>query len=58
MELKGFTTITKSQKTAKTKIALIEITLDRVKEIQVPQWVSDWPEWMPEEGIGFFGEES
>jgi tRNA-Thr(GGU) m(6)t(6)A37 methyltransferase TsaA len=25
---------------------------DRVKETRVPRWVLDWPEWMPEEGIG------
>lgn len=25
---------------------------DRVEEFRVPEWVSDWPEWMPEEGLG------
>ena len=25
---------------------------DRVKEARIPQWLSDWPEWMPEQGIG------
>jgi tRNA-Thr(GGU) m(6)t(6)A37 methyltransferase TsaA len=25
---------------------------DRVKEAYIPEWLSDWPEWMPEEGIG------
>jgi tRNA-Thr(GGU) m(6)t(6)A37 methyltransferase TsaA len=25
---------------------------DRVRETRVPEWVRDWPEWMPEEGIG------
>jgi tRNA-Thr(GGU) m(6)t(6)A37 methyltransferase TsaA len=25
---------------------------DRVKEAQIPEWLSDWPEWMPEEGLG------
>jgi tRNA-Thr(GGU) m(6)t(6)A37 methyltransferase TsaA len=25
---------------------------DRIQEFVVPDWVSDWPEWMPEEGIG------
>jgi tRNA-Thr(GGU) m(6)t(6)A37 methyltransferase TsaA len=25
---------------------------DRVRETRVPEWVQDWPEWMPEEGIG------
>jgi tRNA-Thr(GGU) m(6)t(6)A37 methyltransferase TsaA len=25
---------------------------DRVKEATIPEWLSDWPEWMPEEGIG------
>lgn len=25
---------------------------DRVEAFSVPEWVSDWPEWMPEEGLG------
>jgi tRNA-Thr(GGU) m(6)t(6)A37 methyltransferase TsaA len=25
---------------------------DRVKEARIPEWLLDWPEWMPEEGIG------
>jgi tRNA-Thr(GGU) m(6)t(6)A37 methyltransferase TsaA len=25
---------------------------DRVQEACIPAWLSDWPEWMPEEGIG------
>jgi tRNA-Thr(GGU) m(6)t(6)A37 methyltransferase TsaA len=25
---------------------------DRVKEATIPEWLSDWPEWMPEEGTG------
>jgi len=25
---------------------------DRVKRARIPEWLSDWPEWMPEEGIG------
>jgi tRNA-Thr(GGU) m(6)t(6)A37 methyltransferase TsaA len=25
---------------------------DRVKEAHIPEWLSDWPEWMPEEGLG------
>lgn len=25
---------------------------DRVKEAHIPEWLSYWPEWMPEEGIG------
>ncbi len=24
---------------------------DRVKSAQIPDWLSDWPEWMPEDGI-------
>ena len=24
---------------------------DRVREAHIPEWLSDWPEWMPEEGI-------
>jgi len=25
---------------------------DRVERARIPEWLSDWPEWMPEEGIG------
>jgi len=25
---------------------------DRVKQAKIPEWLSDWPEWMPETGIG------
>jgi tRNA-Thr(GGU) m(6)t(6)A37 methyltransferase TsaA len=25
---------------------------DRVKEARIPRWLSEWPEWMPEEGPG------
>ena len=25
---------------------------DRVEEFSVPEWVFDWPEWMPKEGLG------
>ncbi len=25
---------------------------DRVKEARIPEWLSDWPEWMPDEGLG------
>ncbi len=25
---------------------------DRVKEAHIPEWLSDWPEWMPANGIG------
>jgi len=25
---------------------------DRVKEANIPEWLSYWPEWMPEEGLG------
>jgi tRNA-Thr(GGU) m(6)t(6)A37 methyltransferase TsaA len=25
---------------------------DRVVEAHIPSWLSDWPEWMPEEGTG------
>jgi len=25
---------------------------DRVKEAHIPEWLSGWPEWMPEDGIG------
>ena len=25
---------------------------DRVKQTRIPEWLSDWPEWMPEDGIG------
>jgi tRNA-Thr(GGU) m(6)t(6)A37 methyltransferase TsaA len=25
---------------------------DRVKDVRVPPWASDWPQWFPEEGLG------
>lgn len=25
---------------------------DRVREARIPEWLSDWPEWMPDEGLG------
>ena len=25
---------------------------DRVREARLPEWLSDWPEWMPEDGMG------
>jgi tRNA-Thr(GGU) m(6)t(6)A37 methyltransferase TsaA len=25
---------------------------DRVQEAHIPEWLSDWPEWMPDTGIG------
>jgi tRNA-Thr(GGU) m(6)t(6)A37 methyltransferase TsaA len=25
---------------------------DRVREVRVPGWAADWPEWLPEEGLG------
>jgi tRNA-Thr(GGU) m(6)t(6)A37 methyltransferase TsaA len=30
---------------------------DRVKEAHIPNYLVGWPEWMPEEGIGLFGDE-
>ena len=25
---------------------------DRVQEARIPEWLSNWPQWMPEQGIG------
>jgi tRNA-Thr(GGU) m(6)t(6)A37 methyltransferase TsaA len=25
---------------------------DRVQAAHIPEWLSDWPEWLPEEGMG------
>ncbi len=25
---------------------------DRVKQVHIPEWLSGWPEWMPDQGIG------
>ena len=25
---------------------------DRVGEAHIPEWLSDWPEWMPDDGVG------
>ena len=27
---------------------------ERVKEAHIPEWLADWPEWMPEEGLGLY----
>ena len=27
---------------------------DRVKEANIPEWLSGWPDWMPEEGLGLW----
>ena len=24
---------------------------DRVKDASIPKWLSEWPEWMPDEGL-------
>jgi tRNA-Thr(GGU) m(6)t(6)A37 methyltransferase TsaA len=29
---------------------------DRVQNVTIPDWLSDWPEWMPDEGIGLYEE--
>jgi tRNA-Thr(GGU) m(6)t(6)A37 methyltransferase TsaA len=26
--------------------------MDRVKTVRVPKWAEEWPDWIPEEGIG------
>jgi tRNA-Thr(GGU) m(6)t(6)A37 methyltransferase TsaA len=31
---------------------------DRVKDAHIPEWLSGWPEWMPDEGIGLWDGES
>ncbi|HEY71049.1 MAG TPA: tRNA (N6-threonylcarbamoyladenosine(37)-N6)-methyltransferase TrmO [Anaerolineae bacterium] len=25
---------------------------DRVRDASIPEWLSDWPDWMPDEGLG------
>ena len=30
---------------------------DRVQDVHIPDWLSDWPDWMPDEGLGFYEEE-
>jgi tRNA-Thr(GGU) m(6)t(6)A37 methyltransferase TsaA len=25
---------------------------DRVQEARIPEWLSDWPQWMPKDGLG------
>lgn len=25
---------------------------DRVRHVQVPHWAADWPQWLPEDGLG------
>jgi tRNA-Thr(GGU) m(6)t(6)A37 methyltransferase TsaA len=29
---------------------------DRVQRARIPAWLADWPEWMPDEGLGFYEE--
>ena len=29
---------------------------DRVQQARIPAWLADWPEWMPDEGLGFYEE--
>ncbi len=29
---------------------------DRVQDVTVPDWLMEWPDWMPDEGIGLFEE--
>jgi tRNA-Thr(GGU) m(6)t(6)A37 methyltransferase TsaA len=31
---------------------------DRVRDVQLPQWAADWPEWLPEEGLGLEEDEA
>ncbi|MHA2252285.1 MAG: tRNA (N6-threonylcarbamoyladenosine(37)-N6)-methyltransferase TrmO [Candidatus Kariarchaeaceae archaeon] len=28
---------------------------DRVEDATIPKWLVDWPEWLPEEGLGLWG---
>jgi len=32
--------------------------VDRVAEVTVPDWYEGWPEWLPDEGIGLWEDES
>jgi len=25
---------------------------DRVRDARIPAWLEDWPEWVPDEGLG------
>ena len=29
---------------------------DRVQEVRIPAWLAGWPDWMPDEGLGFYEE--
>jgi tRNA-Thr(GGU) m(6)t(6)A37 methyltransferase TsaA len=29
---------------------------DRVQQAQIPAWLADWPDWMPDEGLGLYDE--
>ena len=29
---------------------------DRVQDVHIPDWLADWPDWMPDEGLGFYEE--
>ena len=29
---------------------------DRVQEVCIPDWLAGWPDWMPDDGLGFYEE--
>ncbi len=29
---------------------------DRVQDVRIPAWLAGWPDWMPDEGLGFYEE--
>ena len=29
---------------------------DRVQDVHIPDWLAGWPDWMPDEGLGFYEE--
>jgi tRNA-Thr(GGU) m(6)t(6)A37 methyltransferase TsaA len=51
----GIVTISEIDAYEKTPVLDIKGYLpsyDRVRNVRVPQWAEDWPQWLPEKGIG------
>jgi len=54
-EIKGIITVADIDAYDSTPIVDLKAyfpVCDRVRNAKIPEWLSDWPEWMPEEGIG------
>ncbi len=53
-EEKGIVTVTDIDAVDETPVLDLKAyfpVCDRVRSAHIPEWLSDWPEWMPDEGI-------